>query len=57
VQLAKTVAELCTQMERCAFIDATEGRKGEYVEAAGHRDALNEQKWLIFNLMGTVDAS
>jgi hypothetical protein len=49
--LAKTVAELCTMHEQVAFLRATSPHKDEYLEAAGHRDALVEQKWLILKLM------
>jgi len=51
VHLAKTIAELCTMYEHVAFIRATSPHKDEYLEAAGHRDALIEQKWLIVRLM------
>jgi len=37
--------------EHVAFIRATSPHKDEYLEAAGHRDALIEQKWLIVRLM------
>ena len=55
--LAQTVAELCTMYEQVAFIRATATNKDEHLEAAGHRDALNEQKWLILKLMDNAPDS
>ena len=52
--LAETVAELCTMHEHVAFLRATAHNKDEYIEAAGHRDALVEQKWLILRLLDLV---
>lgn len=40
--------------EHVAFLRATSYNKDEYIEAAGHRDALIEQKWLILRLMELV---
>jgi hypothetical protein len=54
--LATTVAQLCTELETCAFIRATDGRNSEYYEHEGHRDALTEQKWLILKLIDTIDS-
>lgn len=53
-QLATTIATLCTELELCAYIRATDGRSNEYFEHEGHRDALQEQKWLIIKLLDTV---
>jgi hypothetical protein len=53
-ELVATVAQLCTELETCAFIRSTDGKNAEYVEHEGHRDALNEQKWLIIKLLDTI---
>lgn len=50
-RLTEVVAALCTQYERVAFLKSTEGRGPETIENQGHLDALNEEKWLIFNLL------
>lgn len=50
-ELAQTVAELATAYELTAFVRVTSPHKDEYLEHAGHRDALNEKKWLILKLM------
>lgn len=52
--LVQTVSELATMHEHVAFIRATSPHKDEYIEAAGHRDALVEQKWLILRLLDLV---
>lgn len=54
-ELAKTVADLCTELELCAYIRATDGRTNEYFEHEGHRDALQEQKWLTIKLLDTAE--
>jgi len=54
-ELAETVSALCTAIEHVAFLKATSGKSAETIEAEGHRDALNEQKWLIQHLMDTLD--
>jgi len=53
-QLAVTIAALCTELELCAYIRATDGRTNEFFEREGHRDSLTEQKWLILKLIDTV---
>ena len=53
-ELASTIAALCTEIELCAYIRATDGRTNEFFEREGHRDALQEQKWLILKLLDTV---
>lgn len=50
------MAELATMHEHVAFLRATSTVKDEYIEAAGHRDALIEQKWLILRLLDLIAA-